>query len=191
MSSSLSWQNSSNVESNSSLAEQSTESKISSHDFSKESVSLINDAQDTNLDASGVNENSQGPDSVIYKTGRSYTQLLFTNSTNGNCVTIQNASLWWEGEYSPKSVGMISSILFELFIDLSEITQLNNHSQNKRIALSVVSYSQSSSTYLKLPIQSVTLNARLINGSFNIIRFMIDPQVSDLVIFLGSSRAIG
>ena len=93
MSSSLSWQNSSNVESNSSLAEQSTESKISSNDFSKESVSLTNDAQDTNLDASGVNENSQGSNSIIYETERSYTQLIFMNSTNGNCVTIQNASL--------------------------------------------------------------------------------------------------
>ena len=93
MSSSLSWQNSSNVESNSSLAEQSTKSKISSNDFSKESVSLTNDAQDTILDANRVNENSQGLDSVIYENGRSYTQLLFMNSTNGNSVTIQNASL--------------------------------------------------------------------------------------------------
>ena len=86
---------------------------------------------------------------------------------------------------------MIFPTLFELFIDLSEITQLNNHSQNKRIALSIVNYSQSSSTYLKLSIQSVTLNARLINESFDIIKFMIDTQVSDLIIFLGSSWAIG
>ena len=93
MSLSLSWHNSSNVKSNSSLAEQSTESKIFTNDFSKESVSLANDAQDTNLDASGFNENSQCSDSIIYDTGRSYTQLLFMNSTNGNCVTIQNSSL--------------------------------------------------------------------------------------------------
>ena len=99
MSSSLSWLNSSNVKSNSSLAEQSKESKIFSNDFNKESVLLNNDAQDTNLDASKVNENSQGLDSIIYETGRSYTQLLFMNSTNSSCATIQNASLWWEGEY--------------------------------------------------------------------------------------------